>query len=154
MRRRFLFTLLASATACDPYEYAGVGVAPPPVVRADSGARVEFWRRATAVTRRVAEANALVPSAHWVAPSPLASLECLAKGAFSMCVVRADSILRLDFREGAVFSDEGNRIRREVFDSLQAELGQHLVRECWSRSWRTLRPDSRCPTLAQIDSSR
>ena len=144
--------VLVVAVACDPYEYAAVVVAPPPAIRADSGARAECWRRATGVARRVAESNALTPRAVPFGPPPRVLRECLVKGAFAMCIVPGDSLLRLEFTEGAVFTDDSKRINREVLDSLLAELGERSVRECWSRSWRTLRPASKCPTLAQIDS--
>lgn len=142
------------AVGCDPVEYAAVVVAPPPAIRADSSARAEFWRRATGVARRVAESNALTPRAKWVAPDPRASLECLGKGAFSMCIVPGDSLLRLEFTEGCHLYRQQQSYPPGIFDSLQLELGERSVRECWSRSWRTLRPDSKCPTLAQMDSGR
>ena len=134
--------------ACDPVQHAAVVVAPRPAIRADSGARSAFTRSALELVDRVARREGLLPYNPQGAANQRRWQQCLGLQTFQVCGGEQDSMFRLTFWEWAQFTEQSNRIRKEIVDSLREVFG-NAVRECVSRR---LKLD--CPSIAQVDSGR
>jgi hypothetical protein len=136
------------AASCDPMEFAGVVIAPLPAIRADSAARVAFRDSALTLVNRVAARDGL----HRYTPVGTENQRrwqmCLGLETFQVCGGEKDSIVHFTFWEWAQFTDQSNRIRHEIVDSLRQTFGNSL-RECVSRRLRFT-----CPSKAQVDSGR